>query len=244
MRSFLKKQHASFYKMLGSFLQKFKMEAYALIFIEMVVGAVVSVSAFLLFLEFAEEVLEPGGISLDVIISHFIYALRSPLVTEIMRGFSFLGGEFIFFISLCIWLGLMLRGYKREGIVFAVAIGGGQILNYVIKAILQVPRPTIDPIALANFYSFPSGHAMNSFIFFASITYLVFHFTRKKRLSVLCAIVSGILVALIGFSRVYLGVHYPSDIIAGFVAGFWWFITVIFLDKTLHFYRLFRDSKH
>jgi membrane-associated phospholipid phosphatase len=243
MSSVLSRKRKIFYHKLEGFLRKFHMEASLLIFVEIIVGGAVSIASFLLFAEFAEEVLESDGLHLDTQISHAVYSIRTPWLTDVMQGLSFIGGEFLFYAALAITTLLFIKKYKREAIVFASAIIIGQFLNLLIKFLLKVPRPNIDPIALANFYSFPSGHAMSSFIFFASITYLVFHFTRKNRLSLLVACCSAVMVLLIGFSRVYLGVHYPSDIVAGYIAGFWWFITVIVLDKTIHFYRLFRNTR-
>jgi undecaprenyl-diphosphatase len=243
MASLIAKKRKSFYQHIEHFLRRFHMEASLLIFIEIIIGGAVSVASFLVFVKVAREVLEKEGLHLDTQISHAIYSIRTPWLTDIMKGLSFIGGEFLFYAALVIIFFLLIKKYKREAVVFASAILIGYFLNNLIKFLLKVPRPDIDPIAYANFYSFPSGHAMNSFIFFASVSYLVFHFTRKNTLSLLACGFSIVMVLLIGFSRVYLGVHYPSDIIAGYIAGFWWFITVIVLDKTLHFYRLFRNTR-
>lgn len=244
MSSLFKKSKKLLYQEIDDLLRKFHMEAYLLIFVEVVVGAIVSTVSFLLFVKFAREVLEKEGVHVDTVISQAIYSLRTPYLTDVMRAVSFVGGELFFVVTFIIILGLFIKQHKRATVLFACATLGGQFLNLLIKFLLKVPRPTLDPIALASFYSFPSGHAMNSFIFFASLTYLVFHFTRKKRLSFFVVCISAFLVLLIGFSRVYLGVHNPTDIIAGYIAGFWWFITVILLDKTFHFYRLFKETRH
>ena len=219
------------------------MQEYSLIFVEIVLGMFVSIFSFLFFITFAEDVLEKEKIFMDTAIAHAIYALRTPELTSVMQVLSFLGGEFLVPATIVVTIFLFWKGYRREAALFSFAIIMGNFLNIIIKYLLKVPRPTIDPLTVESFYSFPSGHAMNSFIFYASISYLVFHFTRRKKISVLIAFLSGVIVFLIGLSRVYLGVHYRSDVLAGFVAGFWWFVTVILIDKTVLFYQVFKKRK-
>ena len=183
------------------------------------------------------------GSYFDTAISQFVYSFRTPVLTDVMHVISFLGSEFAIATTIAITIFLFSRHHKREATLFFTSVVIGYVLNFTIKFILKVPRPTLDPIYIAQYYSFPSGHAMNSFIFYASVSYLVYHFTRKKWPTIVAFGVSGILVSLVGLSRIYLGVHYPSDVIAGFIAGFWWFVTVILLDKTLHFYHISRAKK-
>lgn len=220
------------------------MEAYSLIFVEIISGMALSITSFLFFIAFAEDVLEKEKIFTDTVISQAIYAARTPELTSLMQFLSFLGGEFLIFASIFVGLLLFLKGHRRELALFVFAITVGLLLNNSIKFILKVPRPTIDPLTIESFYSFPSGHAMSSFIFYGMIAYLCFRLTRRKKLSLLVAIFSLALIFLIGLSRVYLGVHYRSDVLAGFVAGFWWLVTVIVIDKTVLFYRLFKETKH
>jgi undecaprenyl-diphosphatase len=84
---------------------------------------------------------------------------------------------------------------------------------------------------------------MNAFIFCALLSYFSFHFFRNKKVTVLLTVLSMIYVLVVGFSRVYLGVHYFSDVVAGYIAGFWWFVTVLLLDKTLIFYKLYKKTE-
>lgn len=219
------------------------MQAYSLIFVEIVIGAILSVFSFLFFVKVAKDVLEKDRVFIDLFISQVVYSFRTPELTEIMRFFSYIGGEFTLFASIVIIIWMVAKGYKRDALGFSFAIGMGYILNTVIKAILKVPRPAIDPLVIETFYSFPSGHSMNSFIFYASLSYLVFHFTRKRHLSISLAILAGVIIFFVGLSRIYLGVHYPTDVLAGFVAGFWWFVTVILIDKTLQFYHVFKEKR-
>lgn len=230
-------------KKITTFLGALHMRAYTLVFIEIIIGGILSILSFLFFVKVAKDVLEQEIIALDTFLSYFVYSFRTPQLTEGMISVSLLGGEFIAIASIIIIGILLLKGERREGFIFGFAIIGGSLLNTLIKGLLKVPRPTLDPLTIETFYSFPSGHSMNSFIFYAMVVYLIFHYTRRKSLTVMMAIVACLLILLIGFSRVYLGVHYPTDVLAGFVAGFWWVVTVLAVDKTLQFYHVFRKKK-
>lgn len=205
---------------------------------------VLSFLSLFLFLYISALVLNGRFAYLDSAISEVIYSFRNPMMTGIMHFVTFLGGEFTLLSSVIIVVFLVFKKHKKEAGLFAFIIFSGFALNNFLKYILKVPRPDIDPLSAEAFYSLPSGHAMISLIFYGFLSYFVFHFTRNKRLSVLVLILSIIIILLIGFSRVYLGVHYSSDVLAGFVAGFWWLTTAILIDKTLTSYKLFKGKEN
>ncbi|PIZ43905.1 phosphatase PAP2 family protein [candidate division WWE3 bacterium CG_4_10_14_0_2_um_filter_42_8] len=115
----------------------------------------------------------------------------------------------------------------------------GVTLNLLLKLIFRVPRPDISPLEIATIYSFPSGHAMNSTVFYGSVAFLLFHFTRHKKLAVVVTILASVLILLVGASRIYLGVHYPSDVLASYLVGLLWLLICILFERTVRFYRLF-----
>lgn len=141
--------------------------------------------------------------------------LRSPLLSAIMIPLTTLGNSGILFITLGIIL-LLCKRTRKSGILMLICLAVGFILNdIVIKNLVQRPRPFTDfgqivpLITLPGSYSFPSGHTVSAFA--AMITLF---FTQKKYT------VWGLLLAvLMGFSRIYVGVHYPTDVLAGAVVG-------------------------
>lgn len=225
---------------LRKILPRSKSHAPGVLLIEIFVGIFLSIVSLLSFAYTAQIILKKEGVSLDTAISQAVYTYRSPVLTDLMYGLSFLGGELVMIAAIIIVSILLLKSYKREALLLFILVLGGHILTGFLKALLQVPRPTLDPLYIEKLYSFPSGHSMNSFIFYCGLAYLTFHLTRNRRLSVLLSILAAILIFLIGFSRIYLGVHYPSDVIAGYIAGFWWLITIILIDKTVTFYKIRR----
>lgn len=171
--------------------------------------------------------------------------MRSPLLTKIMETITFFGsGTFLVPAAAIIIIYLFLKKHKAESFLFFIVLAMGLILNNLIKILVQRPRPDLSPIFIEQTFSFPSGHAMNSFIFYALLAYLIFHFTKNKKLAFIISVISIILIVLIGISRIYLGVHYPSDVIAGFIAGFWWFITALLIRQTINFFKLFKETIH
>jgi undecaprenyl-diphosphatase len=202
-------------------------------FFEIAIGVILCIFAILLFTEIAENVFGQETQGLDIAVSRFIYSFRSPLLTNVMLFFSFMGAEFTLIAASAGAIFLGFKHRKREAVMFLSLFGMGVVLNLLLKTIFQRPRPDLAPLVHLHSYSFPSTHAMNAFIFYSIFSFFVWHLTHNKRKTIIAIAVSSVLIILIGFSRVYLGVHYPSDILGGYVAGFFVFMTAIILQQTL-----------
>ncbi len=146
----------------------------------------------------------------------FLAKLRFPVLDWIMQGITYLGEETVFMVAAIVvfWCVDKWRGY------FILAVGFlGTLLNQLLKLLFRVPRPwTVDETIIvpsaksgATGFSFPSGHTQNAVGTFGGIAM----YSRRRWLRICCAV----LILLIGFSRMYLGAHYPSDVIVGLVIG-------------------------
>jgi membrane-associated phospholipid phosphatase len=147
----------------------------------------------------------------------------TPSVTEFMKGITFLGGvQWISILTaIAVILFLVFKKYSLGlYVLFTVALGGG--FNWLLKEYFKRQRPAIEALVEQGGYSFPSGHSMGSFIFYGALAFAVFRLYDHTWSKVLGAAVLLFLVFLIGISRIYLGVHYPSDILGGFSAGGVW----------------------
>jgi membrane-associated phospholipid phosphatase len=213
------------------------------LFIEVFMGVVSSVSLAVLFVSLTTEIFETDTQFLDITVSRFVYALRTPSLTGIMLFITNLGANYILVAMVAIIIFLIWRRHRKEALLFLIITAMGVFINSALKILIHRPRPLISPLISASSYSFPSGHAMNSFVFYAALSFYIFHFTRQKLFSMAISILCGALILLIGFSRVYLGVHYPSDVIAGYLVGLWWFVTALAIDKTITFFKLFREME-
>lgn len=220
-----------------------KSQVTVLLFTEMVFGIILSISSFLILTKLAKDVLEKDQFGFDTTLINFIFQFRNPFLTKTMFVLSQFGNDFILIFSFLVIIFLIRKKFKHEAKLFGFILVMGFFINTFLKILIGRPRPEIAPLVIETSYSFPSGHSMNSFVFYASCAYFIFRFTRNKRLALTISIVSIILILLIGLSRVYLGVHYPSDVLAGFVGGFWWFVTALVIEKTIIFFRLFKTLK-
>jgi len=207
---------------------------------EIILGMLLIGVSLVVFLKLAEVILTKEVISFDVWIRQLIYVFRNPTITMFMKDITFLGGDVFLGCVIIITILLLLRKHKKDAAVFSFILFFGIALNIFLKNIFQRPRPTFIPLIHETSYSFPSAHAMNSLVFFLSLSYFIFINTRNEKLGIVLTFLSGFLVFFIGISRIYLGAHYPSDVLGGYVAGLCWFALVLVFEKTLLFLRLFK----
>jgi membrane-associated phospholipid phosphatase len=173
-----------------------------------------------LFGSLAEEVLERESFAFDEPILLFMHAHASPALDTAMLFFSRIGSVYALApFNLAVFLFLLFRRRRAEALFWALATCGAWLLNYLAKHSFMRVRPDLWlSISPETSFSFPSGHAMHSMAAAAALLYLICHHGRNWP-----AIVIGVLfVTMVGLSRVYLGVHYPSDIAAGWMASVAW----------------------
>jgi len=147
----------------------------------------------------------------------------APGTVRFLKVLTFLGSPVWFYLTvipaaLFVWR----RHHPRLAVFLAVTVAGGGLLNSAVKALVARPRPTlVDPVALADGRSFPSGHAMSSTVVYGALL-LVFLPVVARRLRPMAVAAAVLLVGGIGFTRLALGVHYISDVLGGFVLGLAW----------------------
>jgi undecaprenyl-diphosphatase len=231
-------------KITSSLVKKFLLQSDAgmVLFIEILIGTLLTSFGAVFFAKLSHSVWEQQRFLFDSSIAQFIVSFRTNTLTEIMIVISMIGSTGIVVASLLILAYLFVTKHRKEAVIYSAIVIMGAGINAVIKLIIQRPRPGELALVTLKDFSFPSGHSMDSFVFFLTIAYFTFHFTRSKAVTTFVSIISVSLIFLIGVSRVYLGVHYPSDVLGGYLAGFIWFTTIIIVDRTLIFYRLFKES--
>ncbi|WP_338000932.1 phosphatase PAP2 family protein [Neobacillus terrae] len=150
-------------------------------------------------------------------------------MTAIMKFFTFIGsGPCVVFISIVLLFTLYkVLQHRLELILFIAALAGSAILNVVLKQVFHRVRPNLHRLIDITGYSFPSGHAMNAFTVYGMIAFLLWRHIPHRFGRIVLILISIFFILSIGISRIYLGVHYPSDIIAGyFASGFWLAIAI------------------
>ena len=182
----------------------------------------------ILFLALAEDVLNKEIMQGDIIGYNFVktYLIKEQ-VTPVMKIVTFFGGATCL-IGLTIILFIIIKN-KKIGLLIGINLVTITILNQLFKFILQRPRPTKNRIINENGYSFPSGHSMISMAFYGFLIYLIYKYVKNKKLKYISITLISILIIFIGISRIYLGVHYTSDILAGFLFSISYLIIFILI---------------
>ena len=148
--------------------------------------------------------------------------LRSDWLTPAMEAFSGLATP-VALVAMLLVIAAFAPG-KRPGWFCTVNLALAALLNVALKMLVQRPRPEGFRLAVESGFSFPSGHSMAAMAFFGLIVWLVWHYERDRRQRLLLTVAFSAVIVLIGISRIYLGVHYASDVLGGFCAAIIWLV--------------------
>lgn len=208
----------------------------------LITGMTLAIGSLLTFLDLAEDVLHDEMGLFDQTVIGMVTGLRTPLNTEIMKGITGLGSAWTLIIIAVgvagyLWLG---RRQKWDVCLLSIALAGASLLNWIMKLGFHRSRPSAPSLAQAAGYSFPSGHAMIALVFYGMLAYLIWLNFRRGWASYLVIGLLVLLIMAIGTSRIYLGVHYPSDVAAGYAAGGFWLTGCVW---GLHTIRQFSRNK-
>lgn len=170
---------------------------------------------------FHQEIMNGDIVGYDIVSKLFKFNISTPIA----RFITNFGGA-IFVISLTAILFFTIKD-KKIGASIVANLGIITLLNQIIKFIMQRPRPTEFRIIEETGYSFPSGHSMVSLAFYGYLIYLIYKYISNKHLKRALIIILSILICIIGVSRIYLGVHYTSDVLGGFLISLAYLIIYI-----------------
>jgi undecaprenyl-diphosphatase len=198
--------------------------AYAVFGIFLLSGTAIAVVFTWAFSELAEHVRKGSTQPFDDAIMHWVGAHQNPHLGAVMLEITALGtGTVVGMIVLITGMFLWLNHHRHSALLLGVATLGGIVLDNLLKIGFNRPRPQIFEWGThATSSSFPSGHAMSSVIVYGTVAYLAARLQRNVRARVLTFVLAAIIIVMISASRVYLGVHYPSDILAGILIGTAW----------------------
>lgn len=175
----------------------------------------------MVFVELLDDILEGDLMRLDTFAYwFFVENLRSDAITPVMEAFSNLATPLCLLVLL-----LMVAAFapgKRPGLCCALNLVLVIILNQVLKALVQRPRPEGFNLVVESGFSFPSGHSMVAMAFFGLFIWLVWKYKEDSTMRMVSCVCFAIIIVMMGISRIYLGVHYASDVIAGFCVSLAW----------------------
>jgi undecaprenyl-diphosphatase len=198
--------------------------AYTIFGIFLLSGAAIAVLCTWAFSEIANRVREGATQQFDVAVMTWIGAHRSPGLQTAMLEITALGtGTVVTMIVLVAAMFLWLNHHRHSAVLLLAATLGGMVLDNLLKIGFNRPRPQVfewGTYAVSS--SFPSGHAMSSVIVYGTVAYLAARLQQNIASRILTMTIAALLIVAICSSRLYLGVHYPSDVAAGVIIGLAW----------------------
>jgi undecaprenyl-diphosphatase len=203
--------------------------------------------AFLLLTLLHATLSTPAVHNADLAVQRAVHGWTNPTLTRVMLALTFIGSIKVFVPTLVLALIVLLAiGEREQGrrlirkrqvtAIFALGIGGALLLNDSFKLHFHRARPQV-PWSIGDepTFSFPSGHSLFSFVLYGLIAYTLLGRRSPRRAPALLA--AAALVLGIGLSRIYLGMHYPTDVLAGYLTGACWLGGVILIDRRWRTFR-------
>ncbi|MFF3922939.1 phosphatase PAP2 family protein [Paenibacillus lactis] len=184
----------------------------------------ISLSTLLAFVLLAALVKHKRIDDWDHAISRYVQSFEQSWITDIAVWLSFIGSRdpIIVLCLIAIALQYVLLKHRTEILLLIGVIAGSSILNLLLKLAFQRMRPDIHRLIEVTGYSFPSGHSMVAFSFYGVLAYLLWRHIESGKGRIVLIVIAILMIGSIGLSRVYLGVHYPSDIVGGYFAACFW----------------------
>ena len=192
----------------------------------------VFIGCSILFVNIADELSGDDLHHFDMTIIQVVQGSINDLSTRVLTFITNLGsvkGNIMLVIVFSILLIVRKRFYSVLFLVI-VTLSGGYV-NHFLKWIFQRERPSLNPLVQENGFSFPSGHSMSSFILYGALMIIATRITKNWPIRIAVYTICLFMIFTIGYSRIYLGVHYPSDVIAGYIAGCAWLAIIATVFK-------------
>jgi undecaprenyl-diphosphatase len=192
----------------------------------LIVGFAALIASLVVLGSIANGVRDQEVFVLDTWATPFLHSIASPGLDWLMTAFTTMGSTLVL-VPLFVVVGAALLLRRRYGAVLflGIASAGALVIDATMKLVFQRPRPMLDYATVLPDYSFPSGHAMNGVVIYVALA-LILWSVFGRRIGIVSVIVAGVLAFAIGVSRIYLGYHYLTDVVGGFLAGIVWLLVV------------------
>lgn len=195
-----------------------------------VISLAVAILCLFLFVWLGREMRAGDTLRFDEAIRNWVHQFASPGMTTFMKIVSMMGAQILAAELLIAFLVFARLRWKRAAFWLAIAMIGALVLEASLKYAYHRIRPQAYFVPEPASYSFPSGHSLTSFCFYGVLAGLLTDRIKSLPWRIAIWTVAALLIILIGLSRIYLGVHYPSDVLAGYLAATVWVGTIIVLD--------------
>lgn len=228
------------YKLRNILAQKFKQYNANLPYILTVtIALVIVIIGTNLFIELTDTLESETLSEWDAAVTEYVLSYRNPVLTKYFMFVTDVGDLYGYLIVLSIFFGVSFFVFKHWKYVLqtTLVLALASVSNVILKRFIDRARPSIEHLVSVETLSYPSGHAMSAMAFYGFLIYLFTQFKMNNLLKFASITVLAILLISIGISRIYLGVHFPSDIAGGFIAGFIWVIFCILLFNIIELFK-------
>jgi len=213
---------------------------YGAVGVLLIVGVGVILACVAVFGALADEVMEGGTQQMDDAVLLWMNRHASPALTAVALDITALGaGTVVWLLVIVASVFLWVSRHRYSVLLLWVAILGSGLINATMKMFFERPRPQLFPwrVPYAGLSSFPSGHSMTSMVCYSTLAYLIARLVDSRFLRRFTFGLAAVIVVLIGMSRMYLGVHYPTDVLAGFTTGLAWASFCALMIEAIRYFR-------
>lgn len=214
-------------------------------FIAIFIALIIVVGGINLFIDLTESMHSDGLVAYDSKVTEFVTSFRNPGLTQFMQAITHVGdlyGYIVLTFICTVAFYLIFRNWRYVlEMIFVLAISG--LSNSALKQVINRARPDVEHLVSVATLSYPSGHAMSAISFYGFLIYLIYNIRMKAVFKISLIVLFSLMIFLIGVSRIYLGVHFPSDVAGGYIAGLIWVIFCIVLFHIIDLLRKRRKKK-
>lgn len=207
--------------------------------ITIIVALIIVVAGINLFIDLTNTLHSDALAKYDSRITDFIISYRSPPLTKFMQFITDVGDFYGYLIMAALSTILFYFLFKNWRyvfeILFVIIVAG--LSNVALKQVINRARPDAEHLVSVASLSYPSGHAMSAISFYGFLIYLIYNLKLNRWWKTGFIVILSLLILAIGISRIYLGVHYPSDVAGGFIAGFIWVVFCVILFHVIDLLR-------
>lgn len=207
--------------------------------ITVVLALIVVVGGINLFVELTDTLQTDTLVLFDQRITDYVISYRNPFLTNYFKMMTEIGdvNGYLVILGICVLLTfLVFKRWKYIGQITLVLVLA-TVSNMMLKRFIDRARPGIEHLVVVKTLSYPSGHAMSAMAFYGFLTYLLYKLKINGFLKFFLMLLLGLVILSIGLSRIYLGVHFPSDVAGGFIAGLIWVFFCILIFNLIEVFR-------
>lgn len=203
------------------------------------IALTIAIVAVNLFIELSEEVRGKSVSGFDGAVFNLVSSFQSPAVTKYFKIFTKIGDVkgYLVIVGLTILFTIVVFKKWKYTIQIIIVLALASVSNLILKRVFERTRPDIEQLVIAKSLSYPSGHAMSAMAFYGFLIFLISRFRLNITFKIIIVALLTVIILSIGISRIYLGVHYPSDVVGGYIAGLMWIFFCVFIFELIKLFR-------